>query len=155
MSDMGKKGMTVLEMLIALSLFAVIMAAAFPLVDQMITRFQMSRDHYVAATVCQARIERARAVPFGDLGQMEESQTLVDDFGNNASPGGRFRRTTGVQVDSPEEGMCTMTVRTEICICTRWGWRKCMHPMRTAKRTCRFTDEHEEMVYLFTEYKQK
>jgi Tfp pilus assembly protein PilV len=146
--------MTLLELLIALTLFAVIMTAAFPLVDQMVTRFQMARDHYVAATVCQARIERARAVPYTDLRLLEESKTLVDDFGNNASPNGRFRRSTGVLTDTPVEGMTTMTVRTDICICTRWGWRKCMHPIRTKKWTCRFTDEHEEMVYLFTEYKK-
>lgn len=154
MRDTGNKGMTLLELLIALTLFAVIMTAAFPLVDQMVTRFQMARDHYVAATVCQARIERARAIPYPDLRLMEESKTLVDDFGNNASPNGRFRRSTGVLTDTPVEGMTTMTVRTDICICTRWGWRKCMHPIRTNKWTCRFTDEHEEMVYLFTEYKK-
>lgn len=155
MSNSSNRGMTILELLVALGLFAVIMTAAFPLVDQMIARFQMSRDHYVAATICQARIERARGVPFADLALLQESNTLVDDYGNNASPNGRFRRSTGVLTDTPVAGMITMTVRTDICSCTRWGWRKCLHPMRTGKLTCRFTEEHEEMVYLFTEYKQK
>mgnify|MGYP001340667556 FL=1 len=154
MSDTDNRGMTVLELLIALSVFAVTMTAAFPLVDQMLTRFQMSRDHYVAATICQARIERARGVPYHDLPMLTESGSLVDDYGNSSIPNGRFRRSTAVTVDEPVAGMTTMTVRTDICICTRWGWRKCMHPLRKGKLQCRFTDEHEEMVYLFTEYKK-
>ena len=148
------RGMTLLELLVAMSLFAVIMTAAFPLVDQMTTRFQMARDHYVAATICQARIERARGVPFDELPLLVESGSLVDDYGNNASPDGRFRRTTSVVTNSPVAGMTQMTLRTQICICSRWGWRKCMHPLRTRAYTCRFTDEAEEMSFLFTIYQK-
>lgn len=154
MSATGKSGMTMLELLIAMALFAIIMTAAFPLVDQMLARFQMARDHYVAASICQGRIERARAVPYADLRMMAEDGVKTDDYGNVAEPDGRFRRTTTVTVDSPIAGMTTMRVQAHICICSRWGWRKCMHPMRTGAWLCRFTDEQEEMSFYFTDYKK-
>ena len=147
-----QRGMSVLEMMIAMSLLVLIMGAAFPLVDQMISRFQMARDHYVAATLCQARIERARGVPYADIKLLREDGALLDDFGNSTSPGGRFRRTTTVVEDSPVAGMTSMTVKTQICICSRWGWRKVFHPLKGGKFICRFTDEQEQMMFLFTEY---
>jgi len=153
---MGKRGrqcgMTVLELMVAMALLVTIMAAAFPMVDQMLSRFQMARDHYVAASLCQARIERARGTPYSDLALYRESNAQVDDFGNASVPGGRFRRTTRVVADAPVAGITTMTVRTDICICSRWGWRKILHPLATTKFTCRFTDEHEQMVFLYTDY---
>jgi len=152
MTKSCRTGMTMLELLVAMGVLAVIMTAAFPLVDQMMTRFQMSRDHYVAATLCQARIERARGVPYANLPLLAESQSLVDDFGNLAGTAGRFRRTTTVEQDAPVPGMTTLSMRVDICICTRWGWRKHLHPIRQGKELCRFTDEHEEMKFLFTEY---
>ena len=149
-----RTGMTLLELLVAISVFAIIMTAAFPLIDQMMARFQMARDHYVAASICQARIERARAAPYTDLSLMAESGARVDDFGNAAEPNGRFARTTTVTKDAPVAGMTTMRVQTQICICSRWGWRKHMHPIRTTKYTCRFTEEQEAMTFYFTEYKK-
>jgi prepilin-type N-terminal cleavage/methylation domain-containing protein len=147
-------GMTLLELLIAMALLSLIMSAALPLANQMMSRFQMARDHYVAATLCQARIERARAVPYSDLRLLAETGSLVDDFGNLSDPNGRFKRTTTVVTNTPA-GMTTMSMRTQICICSRWGWRKCMHPIKEGSQTCRFTDECEEMTFLFTEYNKK
>ncbi len=147
--------MTVIEVVIASMVLAVVMAAAFPLVDQLLARIHMSRDHYVAATICQARIERAKAVPYCDLPLMAESDALVDDFGNPAVPGGRFRRTTQVVPDAPVAGMTQMTVSADICLCSRWGWRRYLHPIKTGSKICRFTEEQETMTYLFTEYKDR
>jgi len=151
--ELKKKGLTILEMMIATALFAIVMASVFPLVDQMMGRIQMARDHYVAATIAQARIERARGAPYADLSLMAENGALVDDFGNPSASDGRFRRTTVVTPNFPVEGMTRMTVQTQICICSRWGWRRVQHPLRTGKWICRFTTELEEMNFLFTEYK--
>ena len=152
MNPSRRTGMTVLELMIALCVFAIIMTAAFPLVDQMMSRFQMARDHYVAASICSARIEHARTVPYSQISQMADAGSRVDDFGNIAEPDGRFKRTTTVTVDSPTAGMTTMRVQTHICICSRWGWRKCLHPLQAGKWTCAFTDEHEEMSFFFTDF---
>lgn len=151
MAKTAQRGMTVLEMTVALALLAIIMTAAMPMVDAMISRFQMARDHYVASTLCQGKIERARGVPYFDLALMAEDGALMDDFGN-ITPGGRFRRTTVVEPNEPEAGLTTMTVRTQICICSRWGWRKVFHPLTSGKFVCRFTDEGEQMSFMFTEY---
>ena len=146
-----QQGMTVLEMTVAMGLLAVVMTAAIPMVDAMVSRFQMARDHYVAATLCQGRIERARGVLYADLALMAEDGVLLDDFGN-VSPSGRFRRTTEVEPNEPGAGLTTMTVRTQICICSRWGWRKVFHTVTSGKLLCRFTDEAEQLSFVFTEY---
>jgi len=149
----SRKGFTVLEMMVATTLLAMVMACVFPLVNQMMGRIQMARDHHVAASISQARIERARSVAYKDLILFQEKGTLVDDYGNLITDG-RFERTTEVVPDSPIEGMTQMTVSTRICICSRWGWLKQMHPIKTGDRICHFTEEHEEMNFLFTEYKK-
>jgi len=148
----SRTAMTMMELLVAMAVLGVIMTAAFPLVDQMMTRFQMSRDHYVAASLCQARIERARGIPYVDLPLLAESNSLVDDFGNLAGTAGRFRRTTTVTPNAPVTGMTTLAMRADICICTRRGWRKHLHPITEGTQRCQFTDEHEEMKFLFTEF---
>ena len=152
MGENRQCGMTVVELMVAMALLVMILAAAFPTVDQMMSRFQMARDHYVAASLCQGRIERARGVPYSNLELFRETDAQVDDYGNAATPDGRFRRTTVVTVNTPATNMTLMRVRTDICICSRWGWRKVFHPVKSGKFICRFTDECEEMSFLFTEY---
>ncbi|MDX9862689.1 MAG: hypothetical protein RBS99_17415 [Rhodospirillales bacterium] len=134
-----------------MALLIAVMAAALPFADQLISRFQMARDHYVATTICQGRIERARAVPYSDLPLLAEDKQLVDDFGAPASPGGRFRRTTTVLSDDPDTGLTTLLVDTEICSCSKLGWRTRLHPIRSGKNPCAFAGAHETMRFLFTE----
>ncbi|MDD2462247.1 MAG: prepilin-type N-terminal cleavage/methylation domain-containing protein [Lentisphaerae bacterium] len=150
-----RQGFSVAEAVIAMALLAMIMMAILPFIDQITCRFQMARDHYVAATLCQGRIERARSEPYEQLEAWAEVDVLVDDFGNPSSPGGRFRRTTRLQRDTPEAGLTLMTVRTDICMCSRLGWRTVLHPIRSGPFACRFTEEHEQMSYLFTEYRRR
>jgi len=150
------KGMTLLEMTIAGAIFMVVIMSVIPLVDGMVGRFQMARDHYVATTICQSRVERARMTPFSDLGLFNEPLTqpsYLNDFGE-IEPNGRFRRTTLVSTNTPSAGLTTMTVSTHICICSRFGWRKQFHPIRSQAFSCRFTDEREELSYIFTNYNQ-
>jgi len=149
-----QQGFTLAEAVTAMALLAIIMMAVLPLIDQIICRFQMARDHYVAATLCQGRIERARSEPYEQLDAWEEIDVLVDAFGNPSAPDGRFRRTTRLQRDVPEIGLTRMTVRTDICSCSRLGWRTALHPIRSGPFACRFTEEHEEMCYLFTQYRE-
>jgi len=148
-------GFTIVETVIAVSILGLIMAAAFPLADQILCRIYMTRDHYIAATICQARIERARQVPYSDLILLAENASLVDDFGNIAVPEGRFRRSTVLQTDTPVQGMTQMSVTVDICMCTRWGWRRFLHPLRTEDRQCRFENIQEQMTFLLTEYEYR
>lgn len=143
--------MGLIELLFAMALLVAVMAAALPFVDQLMSRFQMARDHYVATTICQGRIERARGVPYSDLPLLAEDAQLVDDFGTPASPGGRFRRTTTVLTDDPADGLTTMLVRTDICSCSRLGWRTRLHPIKSGGHVCQFGGTHETMRFLFTD----
>jgi prepilin-type N-terminal cleavage/methylation domain-containing protein len=148
-------GMTIVEVMVASTILALVMASAFPLVDNLLGRVHMSRDHYVASSVCQARIERGRQVPYADLELMTEDGSLVDDFGNLAVPGGRFKRTTVIEVDKPTDGMTQMTVTVKICVCSRWGWKRVLHPVRKGRNQCHFTDEEEKMTFLYTKYEKR
>lgn len=149
----GKSGMGVLELLFAMAILIMTMVAALLFLDQVMARFQMARDHYVATTICQGRIERARAIPYSDLPLLTEEHQLIDDFGNPATPDGRFRRTTSVATDNPEAGLTTMQVRTDICSCSRLGWRTKLHPLKSGTHACGFTGAHEKMTFLFTDLK--
>ena len=72
-----------------MALLITVVTAALLFMDQIMSRFQAARDHYVATTICQGRIERARAIPYADLHLMAEDRQLVDDHGN-AAPNGRL-----------------------------------------------------------------
>ena len=146
--------MTIVEVMVASTILALVMASTFPLVDHLLARIHMSRDHYVAASICQARIERARSISkdsYATLASLNEEGSLVDDFGNLAVPNGRFKRTTEIQVDTPTEGITQITVTVKICICCRWGWKRALHPIREGRNQCHFTDEAEKMTFLLTQ----
>lgn len=151
---MRNQGMTLLELMLSMGMLVVVMACAFPLIDNMITRFQMTRDHYIATSLCQARLERARGLPFENLAMLEERDEQIDDQGNPSAPGGRFQRSTTILSNTPEQGLTQITVTVRPCICSRWGWRRIYHPLSTAPFVCKFTEEKEELVYVFTEYKK-
>jgi type II secretory pathway pseudopilin PulG len=149
-----KRGMSLLEVTFASAIFMVVIVSVIPLIDGMVGRFQMARDHYVATSICQSRIERARMVPFGDLSLFLEATnnpSYLDDIGET-NPNGRFKRITTVSTNSPSAGLATMTVSTYICICSRFGWRKSFHPINNSSFSCKFTDEKEELSYIFTTY---
>lgn len=149
-----KRGMTLMEMMVSVTILMLVILSVFPLIDGMVGRFQMARDHYIATSLAQSRIERARMIPFSDLNLLVEPSnqpTYLNDLGE-IEPGGRFRRTTLITTNSPSAGLTTMTVSTYICICSRYGWRKQFHPVRSRTFSCRFTDEKEELNYIFTHY---
>ena len=151
MRKTGQRGVSVVELMIAMALLMLIMMAVLPLVDQMMSRFQMARDHYVAASLAQGQIERARGASYFDLVSFQKPGTAVDDKGN-VDPNGRFRRTTTVDKDSPSAGLTHMTVKMQICSCSRHGWRKVCHPIPSGPFACHFDEQgYEQMDFLFTE----
>lgn len=151
-----KKGMTLLEVMVSFAILMVVIMSVFPLIDRMVGQFQTARDHYIATSLGQSRIERARMAPFSDLMLFSEppnNPTYLNDLGA-IDPGGRFRRITILSTNSPSAGLTTMTVTTHICLCSQYGWRKAFHPIRSTSFSCKFTDEREEMSYIFTYYNQ-
>jgi type II secretory pathway pseudopilin PulG len=152
----NRKGMTMLEMMVAGAIFMMVIMSVFPLIDGMAGRFQMARDHYIATSICQSRIERARMTPYSDLTLFDEPltrPTYLNDLGD-IQTSGRFRRSTLVSTNTPSAGLTTMKVTVHICLCSRYGWRKQFHPIRSRTFTCKFTDEKEELSYVYTHYNQ-
>ena len=146
--------MSILEMTFASAIFMMVIVSVIPLIDGMVGRFQMARDHYVATSICQSRIERARMTPFNDLRLFTEATnnpSYLNDVGE-VDPNGRFKRITTVSTNTPAAGLTTMTVATHICLCSRYGWRKNYHPIRSRSFSCKFTDEKEDLSYIFTSY---
>jgi len=155
-TNQKKRGMSILEMTFASAIFMMVIVSVFPLIDGVVGRFQMARDHYMATSICQSRIERARMVPFSDLSLFIESTnspSYLNDVGETY-PEGRFKRVTTVSTNSPAAGLTSMTVSTYICYCSRFGWRKTFHPISSSSFKCKFTDEKEELSYIFTTYNQ-
>jgi len=126
-----------LEAMIALFLSALILAAAYPLLTQTTRKLYQARDHYAATTICLAQIERARDIPYSQLADSlgKDNRVRVNEMGAN-DPDGRFLRTTTVSADTPDEGVTTVTVTTEMM----------------DRATGQFSGEKETISYMFTDY---
>ncbi|MFO7534626.1 MAG: prepilin-type N-terminal cleavage/methylation domain-containing protein [Kiritimatiellia bacterium] len=135
----GKRtfGFSLTECVIAIFLTAMVLAAAYPLLTSTTRKLHQARDHYAATTICLAQIERARDIPYDQLGNSfgEENAVRINEMGAN-DPEGRFRRTTAVQVNSPDEGVTLVQVTVDIM----------------DRKSGTFLVENETMSYLFTSY---
>lgn len=131
------KGFTLTEAVIAVFLTALVMASAYPLLTSTTRKLHQARDHYAATTICLAQIERARDIPYEQLGSSlgKDNKVRVNDLGAN-DPLGAFRRTTSVAVNAPDPGVTTVSVITEIA----------------DRRTRQFLGEKETVSYMFTDY---
>jgi prepilin-type N-terminal cleavage/methylation domain-containing protein len=132
-----RSGFTLTESVVAIALCAMVLAGAYPLLTSTTRKLYQARDHYAATTICLAQIERARDIPYEQLGTAfgRDSQVRVNELGST-DPNGRFRRTTSVAVDTPDPGVTSVTVITDIM----------------DRNSGTFLVERETMSYLFTEY---
>ncbi len=88
-------GMTLVETAVAMAIFAMCIGGMCALI---VTSKQLSdraRWHYTAVNLAKSRLERARALPFGSLEMLQESQVRVDRSGFTDNDGD-YRRTTYV-----------------------------------------------------------
>ncbi|MFC1496928.1 prepilin-type N-terminal cleavage/methylation domain-containing protein [Verrucomicrobiota bacterium] len=92
-----RDGMTILEVMIAVAIFAICVAGMCALIQNGRALSDLSRDHYVAANIAKNRLERVRTFDFDQLTEFIEVHTPVDVSGNDVSGSDyRFRRTTFV-----------------------------------------------------------
>ena len=101
------------ETLVAVMIVSLGLASASPLVIQASYAVRRGRDHYVAATIALATLERARNLDVGLLPLLAESNRRVDQQGNAAADG-QFRRSVAVQPGDPAAGLTTVRVTVEI-----------------------------------------
>ncbi|MDD5704282.1 MAG: prepilin-type N-terminal cleavage/methylation domain-containing protein [Kiritimatiellae bacterium] len=109
-----RAGVSVLEVLISIVLLVLILAGAYMMVSQCAQLLLTGRDHYVATTLCLARIERARNVDYNLLIMLNEKTPVIVDQDGNISPDGRFRRKTDVSANWPANGLTMVVVKVQI-----------------------------------------
>jgi prepilin-type N-terminal cleavage/methylation domain-containing protein len=97
-------GMTLVEVIVALSVLLMVMAGSYTLIVQTAALTRAARYQYLASTIGKSRLERAQTFPYEDLHHFEEDQVLVDGNGS-PSENGTFRRST--IVDTNAANNCT------------------------------------------------
>ena len=105
-------GFSLLELAFAVALLSVVMAGAYGLVAQSAYMIKAGRDHYIAISLAQNRMERAKNLTYDDLDLFAETDILIDTKGNPATEG-VFRRSTDVDVGYAE-GVTKIDIKVEI-----------------------------------------
>lgn len=107
----SRLGMTIVETVVALFVFAVCVAGACGVVIKARELADTSRLHYTAVNLARNRIEQSRSFDFKDLAYLRESATVVGVKGSPDAKGD-FRRTT--QVSNVFTNLALVTVTVEI-----------------------------------------
>ncbi len=123
-----------MEVVVTLVLIAMVMGGAYLVMARAAELSRTARNHYVAATLCKNRLERARNFDYQDLHLLEEYDLVVDDNGSPSSRG-VFARTTTVNTNLAT-GLTQVTVTVKI----------------RNKKTGQFGPGKEELSTIFTEY---
>ena len=115
-----RRGFTIIEALIAITVMALVMGGAYSLIIQAMHMSRSARDHYVAVNICKNRLERARNFQYSDLRFLTESLMVVDDNGN-PTVSGNFRRTTTINTNYAAN-LTQMSVSCQIRNYRTGGW---------------------------------
>lgn len=101
--DSDRRGMTIVEVLVALVLLAVFFAAAAQLVTSSRRSADMAREYQQAVGMADDRIERIKTFDYDQLLLIAEDNVRVDEYGD-ANPEGQFLRNT--EVVTFTNGLC-------------------------------------------------
>jgi len=101
--------MTFTEVLAALILTGVTLAATMAFLDQGLWGFSYARRRSTACDLAKNRIEQLRSLPFIDVPLMTEQELPVNEAGV-PEQGGAYRRTTEIGVDISGSRTATVTV---------------------------------------------
>ena len=124
-------------MVFAVALLALTLVGAYLMITQNSRLLLSARDHYVATTLCLARIERARNVEYTLLPLLAEGAPGIRVNQDGApDANGNFRRQTLVTTDSPDTGATTIDVVVSII----------------NRRSGTFGTEQETMSCVYTSY---
>ena len=93
-----RDGMTILEVIIAVSIFSICVVGMCALIQKSRELSDMARDHYIAVNIAKNRLERVRTYDFDQITEFSELEgTPVDVSGNDVSGSDyRFLRFTAV-----------------------------------------------------------
>ena len=97
----NREGMTLVETLVALGLFAMFVAGMAGIVVMSRQVTDQARSHYQAINIAKNRLETTRTFGFDEVGLFEEDEVRIDVDGSPDSDG-RFRRTTVISNITPQ-----------------------------------------------------
>ena len=109
----GKSGATLVEVVVALSIFGLWLGAACSVMTKVRELTRRAQLHYTAVAIANSRLDVARSRDVAALPGFIEDRTPVDGHGNYATVGDFLRTTTmtnrpdgtvqiGVRVDLPD-----------------------------------------------------
>lgn len=112
-NDKRRAGTTIVETVVALSIFAVFMAGAGKLLLAHRGIADMAREHYTAVNIAKNRVELARTFSFEALSGFGENDVLTDAFGEPTAAGaGNYRRSTSINLVT--NNLMELTVNVDI-----------------------------------------
>ncbi|MDA1044390.1 MAG: prepilin-type N-terminal cleavage/methylation domain-containing protein [Verrucomicrobia bacterium] len=108
----GRNGVTLVEMLTALLIFALAIGGLCSLAVSAKQILDTSRDHYVAVNLAKNRIERVKTFNFNELNLFVEAGTILDESGA-PDPAGSYSRATAVSnvTASLKEVVVTISIK--------------------------------------------
>lgn len=105
-------GMTLVEVLVALSLLVIGIAGGYTAISASMKNRQFAHNYYLGTLLANNQIERAKNLPFAQLTLLRESNVAINEEGSTDSQG-RFRRTTSVTTSwgsNPNESKIDVSV---------------------------------------------
>lgn len=95
-----KKGTTLIETIIALSIFGLVLVGFWQLLlhSKMLTT--ATRERYKAVVLARNHIEKARNTLFEQIPLLGETNIVINEFGED-DPNGAYRRTTTISNIAP------------------------------------------------------
>lgn len=107
----SRAGMTVIETIVALTIFAVFTTGACKLLMSHRRVTDMARAHYTAINIAKNRLELVRTFDYGQVDKFLEDKVIVDASGNPDTLG-NYRRST--QVSNVSSNLLELTVTVDI-----------------------------------------
>ncbi len=93
-----RKGFTLVEIMIAVTVLGLAMAGAYRIINMSTQARLDAHNFYIATVIANNRIERAKNMLYTDLPLMAEATNRVDEVGA-PNPQGQYRRFTEVESD--------------------------------------------------------
>ena len=107
----NRAGMTLVETVVALAIFAIFSAGACKLLMSHRKLSDMARGHYTAVNIAKNRLELVRTFEFEQVDNFIEDQVVVDASGLPAT-WGNYRRTT--QISNVSSNLLELTVTVDL-----------------------------------------
>jgi len=137
----SRSAFTILEVVFAMSIIFLVFGGAFLVIRQSCMLVRSSRNQYVATSLCDNRLERARTLSYNSLWELAENQMIVNENGV-PDPNAQFRRTTAVNTNYVTTAVDATVTNTQITVTVE------IHDMTTGN----YSGQQEQMSDIFANY---